>query len=464
MTVAKIIESRSHIVPGKLKVTDLFFEVPKDYKNPSRGNIQLFGRSVTKHEVPVIPFSDADAKKLSQRPWFVYLQGGPGFGCGPPQSNGLTHLVLEQGYQMLYLDQRGTGMSSTITAASLALIGNEKEQADYLKLFRADSIVEDCEAVRKCLTAEYPAEMKKWSVFGQSFGGFCAVTYLSKHPVGLREVFTSGGIPPIGKTAEEVYRATYAQVEKRNEAFYAKYPEHVETVHDLALHIKEKGGIFMPAGGTLTVRRFLMLGLLFGGRGGLDSVHNIILRMRSDLDFYKHFTRPTLSIIENAVGFDDNIIYAILHEAIYCEGTASRWAADSVGRKLKNYQWISSAPRSPKSVLEHPLYFSGEMIFPFTFETYPELKKLKGVADILAEYSDWPKLYDEWQLGRNDVPVYAATFVDDMYVDYGLVQESLSKIKGAKQYITNTMFHDAVRSNTEEVVKQLFKLRNDTIN
>ena len=51
-----------------------------------------------------------------------------------------------------------------------------------------------------------------------------------------------------------------------------------------------------------------------------------------------------------------------------------------------------------------------------------------------------------------------------MYVDFGLVQESIAKIKGAKQYITNTMFHDAVRSNTDEVVKQLFKLRNDSIN
>lgn len=82
--------------------------------------------------------------------------------------------------QVLLLDQRGTGLSSPITAATLGRQGDKFRQAEYLKLFRADNIVRDCEAVRKCLTADYPSELKKWSVLGQSFGGFCAVTYLSK--------------------------------------------------------------------------------------------------------------------------------------------------------------------------------------------------------------------------------------------------------------------------------------------
>lgn len=82
--------------------------------------------------------------------------------------------------QVLLLDQRGTGLSSTITAGTLARQGNAIKQAEYLKNFRADNIVRDCEAIRKCLTAEYPDDLKKWSVIGQSFGGFCAVSYLSK--------------------------------------------------------------------------------------------------------------------------------------------------------------------------------------------------------------------------------------------------------------------------------------------
>ena len=47
----------------------------------------------------------------------------------------------------------------------------------------------DCEAIRQALTAEYPEEKKKWSIMGQSFGGFCSLTYLSFHPEGLRESF-----------------------------------------------------------------------------------------------------------------------------------------------------------------------------------------------------------------------------------------------------------------------------------
>ena len=70
-------------------------------------------------------------------------------------------------------------MSSTITAATLALKGDVFKQAEYLRHFRADSIVRDCEAIRQCLTADYPEGIRKWSILGQSFGGFCAVAYLS---------------------------------------------------------------------------------------------------------------------------------------------------------------------------------------------------------------------------------------------------------------------------------------------
>lgn len=81
---------------------------------------------------------------------------------------------------MLFLDQRGTGLSSTLTAGTLARQGDAIKQAEYLKNFRADSIVRDCEAIRDVLTQDYPPDQRRWSILGQSFGGFCAVTYLSK--------------------------------------------------------------------------------------------------------------------------------------------------------------------------------------------------------------------------------------------------------------------------------------------
>lgn len=445
---------------GKLKVSELFFEVPKDYANPSLGTLRLFARKITKHERPVVPVNGDKSEK--QKPWFVYLQGGPGFGCRPPQDFPITNTVLDKGYQLLYLDQRGTGMSSPITAATLALQGDAQKQADYLKLFRADSIVKDCEAIRKTLTADYPERLKKWTILGQSFGGFCGITYLSQAHQGLREVFLTGGLAPVGTTVDSVYHATFAQVKKRNQAYYTKYPEDVDTVHDLAFYIKSKGGLALPGGGTLTVRRFLCTGLMFGAHGGIDNVHNLVFRMRSDLMQFGFITRPTLAAVEDAFGLDDNIIYAILHESIYCEGTASNWAAARAGLTFPEFRWLAE-PTSIGEIRKHPLYFSGEMIFPFMFDVYPELARIKDAANILAEFKDWPRLYDEWQLARNEVPVYAATYIEDLYVDFELAQQTAGKIRGCKQWITNVHYHDALRSRTDEVLHQLFELRDDSI-
>lgn len=171
----------------------------------------------------------------------------------------------------------------------------------------------------------------------------------------------------------------------------------------------------------------------------MDGVHEMIFRMHSDLEQFGFITRPTLSSFE-AMGpsFDDKVIYAILREAIYCQGEASKWAAERVGRSLKEFDWISGSPSSFNS-RDQPLYFSGGMIYPFMFDTYPELKKLKEVAQIIAHYRDWPDLYDEEQLAKNEVPVYVATFVDDAYIDFGLVQDTLEKIGNCKQFVTNTM-------------------------
>jgi hypothetical protein len=67
------------------------------------------------------------------------------------------------------------------------------------------------------------------------------------------------------------------------------------------------------------------------------------------------------------------------------------------------------------------------------------------------------------RLARNEVPLYSATYVDDMYVDFGLAQETARMVKGCKQFITNTMYHDAVRSKTDQMMGELFKLRDDSI-
>lgn len=293
--VAKILEQRSFNVPGKLRVTEYFFGgVPRDWSKPENGQLKIFARGVRKAEKPASPVSDEEEKKAAQLPWVVFFQGGPGFECGPPQHNAITQTILDRGYQMLYLDQRGTGLSSPVSASVLGLRGDDKVQADYLKAFRADSIVRDAEAIRKALTADYPPEKQKWSLVGQSFGGFCCISYLSMFPESVREAFIFGGLPPLVKTPDRVYEQTYKTVIRRNEAYYAKFPEDVDRVRQIAYWL-DKNTIRLPSGGVLTTRRFQQLGFNIGFHGmstspsahmpanvhlgGVDSVHSTFSRI-----------------------------------------------------------------------------------------------------------------------------------------------------------------------------------------
>lgn len=404
---------------------------------------------------------------MNELPYLVYLEGGPGFGNPEPQDSALTPIFLSRGYQVLYLDYRGTGLSTPINARLLAAQGEPKHQADYLKLFRADNIVRDCEAVRKCLTANLPEEKKQWSIFGQSFGGFVSLTYLSKHPYYLREVFITGGLAPVQRTAEEVYRATCRKTIERNEAYYRKFPEDVGKVRLIFDYLqtaeREGEAIRLPDGGFLTAQRFLTLGMSFGCHGGFDTVHTIVLKMIADLDQFGFLTRATLITLEKHNPFDANPIYAILHEVIYCsrKGMASNWAAFRVASEFKAFSWIHV--KDIRMEPGTPVFFSGEMVFPFLFETYPELQQMRDAADILATFDGWDDLYDEEQLGRNDVPVYAASFLDDMYVDINFARETASLVKGAKVHETNALHHNAIRVKTGEALDYLFKLRDDTL-
>ncbi|KAE8367818.1 Alpha/Beta hydrolase protein [Aspergillus caelatus] len=444
---AKLVDKKLHNVPGKLRVAELLFDVPVNYNRPDDGTLRLFARSVRR-----LTTSFETPKEDKQLPWLVYLQGGPGYGCRPPLENGWIGTALDKGYQVLFLDQRGTGLSSTITASTLALKGNAIKQAEYLKNFRADNIVKDCEAVRRCLTVDYPEDKRKWSIIGQSFGGFCAVTYLSMFPEGLAEAFICGGLPPLVNDPDSVYARTYEKLEERNKAYYSKFPEDVERVKRIIQYLKEND-VSVPSG-KLTPARFQQLGLIFGMHGGLDSIHELVLRAWNDLEIFGFLTHPTRTSLDAAGGFDSAVIYAILHEAIYCQGQASNWSADRLRSANSNFSIDANRPE---------IWFTGEMIYKDMFDSYDELNEIKETADILATTKDWPPLYDEAQLAKNEVPVYAATYIDDMYVHFSHASNTAAKIKGIKQFITNTMYHNALRAKSDEVMQQLFALRDDTI-
>lgn len=459
---AEILSRKSHIVPGPLRVTELTFSVPLDYDDPSAGNITLFGRSASNYEVPIVPSDDED--EGPPLPYMVFLAGGPGFGNGPPQNAPLTSTALERGYQILYLDHRGTGYSTPVSTTMLnQLEGGEDAQVEYLRLMRQDNTVRDCEAVRKALTAGLSENQAKWSIFGQSYGGFISLSYLSFHPEGLREVFLTGGLAPVGRSAEEVYEALYPRVMQRNREYYQKYPEDIQNLRQIASYIESEGGsVELPAGGSLSVPRLMTMGIDFGGAGGFYNVHDTILQMKTSLDQLGFLSRSSLTRMEDFTTFDNNIIYAILHEAIYNDGTGevSSWASERVARERNLFTWLENNG-SVSIDSNEPLLFTGENIFPFHFDTYPELIPLKDVANRLATIDDWSPIYDQEQLARNEVPVYAAVYIDDLYVDYEYSMDTAELVKNTQTWETNEFSHSGLRTNTEAVLTALFGLRDD---
>ena len=78
----------------------------------------------------------------------------------------------------------------------------------------------------------------------QSYGGFCAVTYLSFAPEGLKQVLLIGGIPPVGSgcTADAVYRACFELIIHQNEKYYKRFPQDIEIVHEVINHLAESEG------------------------------------------------------------------------------------------------------------------------------------------------------------------------------------------------------------------------------
>lgn len=211
------------------------------------------------------------------------------------------------------------GLSTPVNARTLRLQGGIEEQVDYLKLFRVDTAVKDWEAIRKCLTADYPEEKKKWSLVGQSYGGFVATTYMNQAPEGLREVFTVGGLPPISqKDPDEVYQRLQRKVLQRNARYYEKYPEDIRAVKRIAALLQDEDHpVILHDGGKLSLVRFLSMGINFGFHGGLDVVHDIILRTINDLIWFGFLTKPTLARIEATGNFQNHVLYAIMHESIY---------------------------------------------------------------------------------------------------------------------------------------------------
>ena len=52
----------------------------------------------------------------------------------------------------------------------------------------------------------------------------------------------------------------------------------------------------------------------------VDCSTDIVLRCTSDLEQFGFLTRPTLATLDGILPFENAVLYALLHEACYCQG------------------------------------------------------------------------------------------------------------------------------------------------
>ncbi|XP_070038221.1 uncharacterized protein LOC107829227 isoform X2 [Nicotiana tabacum] len=444
-----------HVAGGWYSVPDLRlrdhrFIVPLDYSldDSSSPKITVFAREVVtvgKEEQPL--------------PYLLYLQGGPGFECPrPTEAGGWISRACEE-YRVVLMDQRGTGLSTPLTPSSMSQVKSAEDLVNYLRHFRADNIVHDAEFIRKRLVPG----AGPWTILGQSFGGFCAVTYLSFAPKGLKHALITGGLPPIGKgcTADAVYKAGFEQLVHQNEKYYKRFPQDIEIVRDVVNYLAESegGGVPLPSGGILTPRGLQLLGLSgLGSSTGFERLHYLFERAWDPVIVQgakRRISDYFLNAYERWIAFDANPLYALLHESIYCQGASSMWSAHRIRAENDNkFNAIEAAKNS------RPVLFTGEMIFPWLFDEVHALRPFKDAAQLLAEKKDWPSLYDIAALEDNKVPVGAAVYYEDMYVNFKLSMETASQIAGIRLWITNEYMHSGLRDAGSKVLDHLLAMLN----
>ena len=446
----------------------------------------------------------------------LYLQGGPGFGAPTPvvdlgvsKDCSWAAKALATYSRVVLMDQRGTGRSTPITKQTLEakfpdlflldrkdgvldeLASSFPEEAarvrtavgeatSYLSNFRANSIVHDAEEIRDALLLPREKEddtNRPWGcALGQSFGGFCLMTYLSQVEHPPKVCLFTGGIAPILSNIDEVYSSLWERVKERNLRYYDMYPGDIKVVHSIVRKLVASPAP-LPSGGSLTARRFLQLGLGLGGSpSSFASMHALLasaLIPNDETD--THFSRAFLKRVEMDQSFDDHPIYFWLHESIYADNkwnSPSNWSAHRMYEKMLeatsdfDYKLTSTLDSN-----DRPTLFFGEMVFPWMTEDYAELSGLglTEVANALASKADWASLYDENAMKRALVGpsrAAAAVYYSDMYVDFDACVKVFARsgpMEKCNVWINNEYQHSGLRDNGAQIFEKLHGMATGSI-
>lgn len=389
--------------------------VPLDHAHLDGEQITVFAREV----------ADPDGR---DRPVLLFLQGGPGGESPRPvpatETPGWLFRAVRD-YRVMLLDQRGTGRSSPVGELTGLSPG---EQADRLARFRADAIVADAEMLRAHLGID------RWSLLGQSFGGFCALRYLSEAPDVVREALFTGGVPPVARPVDDVYAATWQRMLAANRRYHERYPADLDRLRAL-LDLADDGSLRLLDGEPVSARRLRTIGSGLGMSDGAEQLHYVLERDPASLTF-----RHELAAL---MPFRAEVpIYALLNEAGYADGGATSWSAQRT---------------MPDEFRDDETLLFGEHVFSWTFEDDTRLAPLAEVAELLAS-REWPTLYDAEVLRSVDVPCAAAVYAEDPYVERTFSEETAETMPSMKTWVTDTHLHNGLRADGARILDRLLDM------
>lgn len=406
-------------LPG-LVLTELTLDAPLAAGDPASGTIEVFARVVT-------------GEGGEAKPYIVFLQGGPGSEAPRPSLPGtppwLPRVLAE--YQVVMLDQRGTGRSTPVSSRVVQSDGvvraeltgdlagsSAAAQAAYLTHFRADEIVNDCELVRAALGVD------RWTVLGQSFGGFTTLHYLSTHAASLAGAIITGGLSAVRHPIDDVYATTWQIMIAKSEAYYRRFPSDRERVREISAMCVQ-GRVRLPNGDAVSADRFRTIGNRLGMHGGIEQLH-YLLELDAESAVFAHDLAAALPFEGR------NPIYSVLHESSYADGVATRWSADRT---------------MPDRVREDVTLLGGEHLHRTLFTEATELAPFAEAADLLAEH-EWNQLYFPERLAEADVPVAASIYTADAFVPLDSSLETAALLPDCRTWVTSEYEHNALRIDT----------------
>ncbi|WP_165241471.1 alpha/beta fold hydrolase [Corynebacterium lizhenjunii] len=405
--------------------------VPWDCDNPEGGTFELFAREI-------IPPGGQDY------PVIVYLQGGPGFPAPRPYgTNGEFGGVLgaaAKKYRWILLDQRGTGRSHRIDGAS----PEEDRSVERLRLLRQDNIVRDAEALREHLG------IKRWSLFGQSFGGFCITAYVSLAPESVEHAYLTGGLPTLDKPVDELYRATYRKLLARQNRFYAEIPWARARVEEIIHHLDNSEEL-LPTGERLSSRRFRTIGIELGQGTGFDSLAYLLEDPFHPHGGEKRLRTDFLAGVGQRVSFADGPLYAAIHESIYGGvggAGATNWSAQRVREEFPEFA-------------EDGTYLTGEHIYPWQFEEDPALRPFAQGAQDLAQHHWQGSPYDAAVLADAPTTAAAAVYLDDIFVPFEESMATAATYRDLRLHVTNKYQHNGIGVDGAGIFTELQLLVDD---